>query len=190
MNIITKGSLFGLIFLVLFFIPNLIHYIRRPGERAGTGNKAMKVLKWLGGAGSLIFSVFWFASRKWGFYSITEFLYYWLGSMVLILVNWILWAVYFFKTRSPRDSAKGGATSLFVVRKKKVQATSLFVAGKRQVRFYTGLRMALAVLPVLLFLLHGITQRYLPLLASGILFAIGHIYVTCEHIRSGTVKNG
>lgn len=176
MNIITKGSLFGLIFLVLFFLPNLVHYIRRPGERTGTGNKAMKILEWLGGAGSLIFSVFWFAARKWGFYSITEFLAYWLGSMVLILLNWILWAVYFFKTRLHRVAAKGDAASVFVV-------------GKKQVRSMVGLKVIIAVMPVLLFLLHGITQRYMLLLVSGILFTVGHIYVTYEHIKSGTVKN-
>ena len=176
MNIITKGSLFGLIFLVLFFLPNLVHYFLRPGERAGTGNKAMKILEWLGGAGSLIFSVFWFASRKWGFYSITEFLFYWLGSMVLILLNWILWAVYLFKTGRHRAAAKGGAASVFV-------------AGKKQVRSMVCLRVAIAVLPVLLFLLHGITQRYVLLLASGMLFAVGHIYVTYEQIKSGIVKN-
>lgn len=176
MNIITKGSLFGLIFLVLFFLPNLVHYIRRPGERTGTGNKAMKILEWLGGAGSLIFSVFWFASRKWGFYSITEFLFYWLGSMVLILLNWILWAVYFFKTGLRRDSAKSGVTSVFA-------------AGKKQVRSLIILKVFIAALPVLLFLLHGITERYVLLIVSGILFAVGHIYVTYEHIKSGTVKN-
>lgn len=52
-----------------------------------------------------------------------------------------------------------------------------------------GLKVDIAVLPVLLFLLHGITQRYVLLLVSGILFTVGHIYVTYEHIKSGTVKN-
>lgn len=173
MSFITRGSLFGLIFLILFFIPNLIHYRIRPGERIVSQNKVMKVFERITGVCSLVFTVCWFVSRKWGFYSVEEFLWYLLGSAALILVNGVLWLVYFLKTRVPQASAKGGATALFVV-------------GKRQVRFFIGLRMALAVLPVLLFLLHGITQRYVLLTVSGILFGVGHIYLTLKHIAESS----
>lgn len=175
MRFITRGSLFGLIFLVLFFIPNFIHYFCRSKERYHSENKAMKTLELLGGAFSLFFCLFWFASRKWGFYSIAEFLCYLLGSAALILINWILWVVYFVKTRAHRSFSKG-------------EASAVFVAGKRQVRFLGGLRVVLAVMPALLFLLHGITQRYALLIVSSILFAAAHIYITCEYIRSGIGK--
>lgn len=169
MEFITRGSLFGLIFLILFFIPNMIHSLIRPKERIVSQNKVMKVFERITGVCSLVFTVCWFSSRKWGFYSVGEVLWYWLGSAALILVNWVLWLVYFLKTRSLRSSAKDGAAALFV-------------AGKRQVRFFIGLRTALTVLPVLLFLLHGITQRYALLIVSGILFGAGHIYLTMKYI--------
>lgn len=168
MKIITWGSLFGLIFLVLFLIPNLIHFIRRPGERPASPNKIMKTLDRMGGITSLILTVLWFSSRKWGFYSLDAALFYGLGSIILILINWILWTVYFFMTRPLRNLTRDGATAVFVAGKGKVRSTV--------VRPLAVMRTVLAVLPVLLFLLHGITLRYVPLIVSGILFAVGHIY--------------
>lgn len=176
MKIITWGSLFGLIFLVLFLIPNLVHYIRRPGERQVSSNKVMKALDGMGGIASLIFTVLWFSSRKWGFYSLDAAICYGVGSIALILINWILWTVYFFMTRPLRNLTKDGATAVFVAGKGKVRSTV--------VHPLTVMRMALAVLPVLLFLLHGITLRYVPLIVCGVLFAVGHIFTAYQHIRN------
>lgn len=173
MKIITWGSLFGLIFLALFFIPNLIHYIRRPGERIVSGNKVLKNIERIGGVASLILTVLWFSSRRWGFYSLDAALCYGLGSIILILVNWVLWIVYFFMTRPLKALAKDGATAVFVAGKEKVYP---FV-----VRPLMVLRIAFAVLPVLLFLLHGITLRYVPLIISGVLFGVGHIFKAFQH---------
>lgn len=173
MKIITWGSLFGLIFLVLFFIPNLIHYIRRPGERIMSGNKVMKNIERIGEAASLILTVFWFSSRKWGFYSLDAALCYGLGSIILILINWVLWIVYFFMTRPLRALNKDGATAVFVAGKKEVRS---FV-----IRPLIVIKIVLAVLPVLLFLLHGITLRYVPLIVSGVLFGVGHIFKVFQH---------
>ena len=170
MKFITRGSLFGLIFLVLFFIPNLVHYLFRPGERMKSQNKPMKALETVAGVCSLVFTVCWFDSREWGFQSVEAVLWCWMGSAALILINWILWVVYSIKTKAARSSAKDGAAALFV-------------AGKGPVRFLIGLRMTLAVLPVLLFLLHGITQQwYVLLIVSGILFGVGHIYLNLKYI--------
>lgn len=173
MKFVTWGSLFGLIFLVLFFIPNLIHFIRRPGERLMPSNKVMKALERIGGTASLILTLLWFSSRHWGFYSLGAALCYGLGSIILILINWILWTVYFFMTRPLRNLTRDGATAVFLAGKGKVRSTV--------VRPLTVMRTVLAVLPVLLFLLHGITLRYVPLIISGILFAVGHIYGAYRH---------
>lgn len=177
MKIITWGSLFGLMFLVLFFIPNLIHYIRRPGERIMSGNKVMRTIEWIGGAASLILTIFWFSSRKWGFYSLDAALCYVLGSVILILLNWVLWIVYFFMTRPFRALTKDGATAVFVASKKEVRS---FV-----IRPLIVIRITFAVLPVLLFLLHGITLRYVPLIISGVLFGVGHIFKAFQHKNYG-----
>lgn len=176
MKIITWGSLFGLIILVLFLIPNLVHFIRRPGESPASSNKIMKTLDRMGGIASLIFTVLWFSSRKWGFYSLDAALFYGLGSIALILLNWILWIVYFFMSRSFRNLSKDGATAVFVAGKGKVRSTV--------VRPLTVMRMAIEVMPVLLFLLHGITLRYVPLIVCGVLFAVGHIFRAYQHIRT------
>lgn len=176
MKIITWGSLFGLIILVLFFIPNLIHFLRWPGERSVSSNKVMKVLEQIGGAASLVLTVLWFSSRKWGFYSLDAALFYGVGSIALILINWILWIVYFFMTRPLRNLTKDGATAVFVAGKGKVRSTV--------VRPLAVMRMVFAVMPVLLFLLHGIALRYVPLIVSGVLFAVGHIFSAYQHIRT------
>ena len=51
-------------------------------------------------------------------------------------------------------------------------------------------RMALAIIPTLLFLLSGITMGYWLLVAAGVLFGASHIYVTCQNrLNEESMKN-
>ena len=42
-------------------------------------------------------------------------------------------------------------------------------------------QMALAIIPTLLFLLNGVTMRHYLLVITGVIFGIGHLYVTYEN---------
>lgn len=42
-------------------------------------------------------------------------------------------------------------------------------------------QMALAIIPTILFLLNGVTMRHYLLIITGVLFGIGHIYVTYQN---------
>ena len=53
-----------------------------------------------------------------------------------------------------------------------------------------GLALALAVLPACVFLLCGILLRHWLLVGFAILFAVGHIYVTCVNARQDKDENG
>ena len=51
-------------------------------------------------------------------------------------------------------------------------------------------RMALAIIPTLLFLLSGITMGYWLLVAAGVLFGASHVYVTCQNrLNEESMKN-
>lgn len=41
--------------------------------------------------------------------------------------------------------------------------------------------LALAVIPACIFVLSGVTSGHILLIASGVIFAVGHIYVTCQN---------
>lgn len=151
------GMIFGLSILILFFLPNFIHFVRKPGERYASKNKVMKALEWIGGIASLILTVIYLPLGDWGFGSLAGFLFYFFGSIVLILTNWILWIIFIFRMKTVHKKAGGGIVT--------------------------------AILPVLLFLLHGITLRYVPLIGAAILFTIGHIYTFIENKKSAIMEN-
>lgn len=44
-----------------------------------------------------------------------------------------------------------------------------------------GKQIALAILPTCLFLLSGITKRYCLLILFGVVFGVGHVYVTYKN---------
>lgn len=151
------GMIFGMSILILFFLPNFVHFVRKPGERYFSENKVMKALEWIGGIASLILTVIWLPPGDSGFGSVAGLLFYLFGSIALILTNWILWIIYFCRARAEYKKAGGGIVT--------------------------------AILPVLLFLLHGITLQYVPLIGAAILFAIGHIYTVVEKIKSTTMED-
>ena len=158
-------SLFALVFIVLFFIPNLICFFIRPQERYRSGNILIWLLNLVGGAAALFTGVFWLDSRIRGFYSVEEFLCFWLGSIGLILVNWVVWILYLVMTRPSRGGVPGEEKSAGIGRRRKI------------------LQIVLAVLPVCLFFLHGIAQRYPALMICSAIFAVGHLLTAWEKIR-------
>ncbi len=152
MKIITLGSLFGAIYIALFFIPNVVYLFIRPSGRAKNDRKLLAGADRLSEACSLVLMVLWFSRRKWGFYSLEEFLWWIVGSAAIILINWILWIVFFIITAVGKSAEKKG--------------------GKKRTRPPEALEAVISVMPAPLFLVGGIAQRYVPLLVCAVLFTL------------------
>lgn len=134
-------NVFGLVFVVLLLIPNIIYAVKYRDVENLCKNKVMNVLEQIGRYGSMFLMVFNIGIAEFGFVSTNAFLIYFLGSIVLMLAYWIIWII-FFVNQSMWN------------------------------------RMALAIIPTLLFLLSGCTLRHILLIITAIVFGIGHIYVT------------
>lgn len=160
-------SLFALIFDGLFFVPNLICYLTRPRERYRSQNVVVWILNLVGYAAAVFTGIFWLESRSRGFYSIAEFLLFFLGSIGLILANWAVWTAYVIVFRPSRSGEP--------------ERDRPEKSGRGRAVFWA----VMAALPVCLFLLQGISQRYPALIVCGVVFAAGHLLTVCERIRNG-----
>lgn len=172
----TWINFFQLILVVLLLIPNIIYAIKCGGEENLCQNKWMNVIEQAGRYGSMFFMIIYIGKeRNFGFYSVSEFLVWRFGSTALLLAYWIVWMMYF----------RVMGISLFTKR----GASAVVVAGKENVRRVAALKAALVALPSCLFLLCGVTLRYMPLLVMAVIFAIGHSYVSWENWKKRVVKN-
>ena len=134
-------NIFGLIFVVLILIPNIVYAVKNKDHQNLCTNRFMNVVEQIGRYACMFFMVFNLGLAEFGFGSVGAFLFYIFGNIGLILAYWIIWILYFKK----------------------------MVFWKQ---------MALAIIPVCIFLLNGITLRHYLLIVSAVIFAVGHIYVT------------
>lgn len=134
-------NIFGLIFVVLLLIPNIIYAMKFRNQTNKCPNKAMNILEQIGRYASMFFMVFNIGIAESGFSSVGAFLLYGIGNALLTLLYWVVWMLYFYR----QDSKKA---------------------------------LTLAVLPACIFVLSGITSGHVLLVISGVIFAVGHIYVT------------
>lgn len=163
-------SLWGLMIVVLLLIPNIVYALRCRGEKNLCDNRLMNVIEQVGRYGSMLFMVLVFGKGS-GFPSAAAFVVYLAGNLVLLTAYWVLWGIYYFKTK-PRASIS-----------RQEGPTAVFIAGKPAVKRAAGIKMLLAVVPSLLFLLSGITLMSIPLILCALFFAAGHIYVTFVNIE-------
>lgn len=162
-------NLFGLLIIVFLLIPNIIYAVKHKGMKNLCGNRFMNVLEQIGRYGSMLFMVICLKSGGYGFSSVALFLTYVFGNTLILTAYWIVWGVYFYRTRTEVIGRVYGSASTFIV-------------GKHKSKGEGVLKMLLALLPSCLFLLSGITLEYFPLIVSAILFATGHIYVTYRNV--------
>lgn len=134
-------NVFGLIFVVLLLIPNIVYAIKEKNQQNKCTNKVMNILEQIGRYGSMFLMVFHIGLAEFGFASIYAFIAYLFGNIVIIILYWVIWILYFMK----KTYAK---------------------------------QIALAVIPTCLFLLSGICLQHYLLVLFGVIFGIGHIYVT------------
>lgn len=153
-------NVFGLIIVVLLVIPNIVYALKHRGEENLCENRLMNLLEQVGRYGSMIFMILYFGTGEFGFSSLAVFLCYFFGNAVLLLAYWILWGIY---------------------------ANLINKAGEEKERTLRRVRLSLAAVPSLLFLLSAITLRYIPLLICAILFITGHIYVTLDNMEKKSI---
>lgn len=134
-------NVFGLIFVVLLLIPNIIYAIKEKEQQNKCTNKFMNVMEQIGRYGCMFLMIFNIGIAEFGFGSASAFFAYLFGNTLLMILYWIIWMLYFNK--------------------------------------HTYLKqILLAVIPTCLFLLSGITMRHYLLVIFGVIFGIGHLYVT------------
>ena len=90
-------NVFGLIFVVILLIPNIIYAIKVKDQKNRCTNKIMNIVEQIGRYGSMFFMVFNIGLAEFGFASVFEFLVYLFGNTVLIISYWIIWILYFKK---------------------------------------------------------------------------------------------
>lgn len=161
-------NVYGLGSVLLLLAPNILYAVRCGGEKNLCTNRLMNGLEQAGRYGSMFFMVVC-VGGEFGFGSVSEFLCYAWGSLGILAAYWTAWALYFRKVGIPILAKKG--------------AIAVFLAGEREVKGVLALKGALVLLPVCLFLLCGVTLRYVPLILSGVVFAAGHSYVTWKNVK-------
>ena len=137
-------NLSGLILVALLLVPNMVYAVKYRDAQNRCTNMLMNGLEQIGRYGSMFLMIFNIGIAELGFSSVSAFLIYGAGNIVLMAAYWILWW-FFFKKPAPWN------------------------------------RMALAVLPTMMFLLSGATMRHYLLVAAGVVFGIGHGYVTWQN---------
>lgn len=147
----TFINIFGLLFVVLILIPNIIYAIRMSrlnGKEGFTNhwhNKIIEVLEQIGRFGCMGFMIFLIPGVEFGFPSGGTFVLYLIVNSCLILAYWFIWMICFRKN-------------------------TMFRA------------LALSVIPSVIFLLSGITSRYVPLMIAALIFAPCHILISCKNV--------
>lgn len=137
-------NVFGLVFVVLLLIPNIIYAIKDKNKQNKCTNKFMNIIEQIGRYGCMFLMIFNIGIAEFGFGSVYAFLIYLFGNTLLIILYWLIWILYFKK--------------------------------------HTCLKqMSLAVIPTCLFLLSGITMQHYLLILFGVIFGMGHIYVTSKN---------
>lgn len=134
-------NLFGLIFIVLLMIPNIIYALKIKGQKNKCTNNFLNIMEQIGRYGCMFFMVFHVGKSEFGFYSVGAFLVYLVGNAVLMISYWTIWMLYFIKQTYWKQ-------------------------------------IALAIIPTCIFLLSGIALSHYLLILFGVIFGVGHIYVT------------
>ncbi len=90
-------NVFGLIFVVLLLIPNIIYAIKEKNHKNKCKNKFMNVIEQIGRYGCMFLMVFNIGIAEFGFCSVGAFVVYLFGSAFLMILYWIIWMLYFYK---------------------------------------------------------------------------------------------
>ena len=88
-------NLFGLVFVVLLLVPNIIYAFKFRNQQNRCTNKFMNAIEQIGRYGCMFLMVFNIGIAEFGFCSKTAFSVYLIGNSLLMLSYWIIWFLYF-----------------------------------------------------------------------------------------------
>lgn len=91
-------NIWGLLLVILLLIPNIIYAFKVKNQHNRCTNKLMNVLEQIGRYGCMFLMVFNIGIAEKGFWSVGAFLFYLAGSIILMVLYWIIWGLYFHKT--------------------------------------------------------------------------------------------
>ncbi|MGM9617069.1 hypothetical protein [Butyricicoccus sp.] len=190
-------NVFHVIVLVIMLTPNLIYAMWHKNDMNRCANRLMNLLEQVGRYGCMLFMVLPIGSDEFGFYSVLDLLLYaailpillavylglWelelgeIGNKLLILftvsglIALIGWLFFGLEMGSP----------IAVILLTPVLGMLLLKKVLRNATRKT--KMAMAIIPVLIFLLCGITLRHIPLILSAVILGIAHPYVTWQNVK-------
>lgn len=90
---------FGIVIMILLMIPNIIFAIKFRGQENKCTNKAMNIIEQIGRYGSMLLMIFNIGILDCGCASVTGYMIYLIGSVILIVAYWIAWILHFIKPR-------------------------------------------------------------------------------------------
>ena len=88
-------NLFGLVFVVLLLVPNIIYAFKFRNQQNRCTNKFMNAIEQIGRYGCMFLMVFNIGIAEFGFCSKAAYLVYLTGNSLLMLSYWIIWFLYF-----------------------------------------------------------------------------------------------
>lgn len=88
-------NVFGLIFVALILLPNIIYAFKFRDKQNKCTNKVMNIVEQAGRYGCMFLMVFNIGIAEFGFASKAVFLVYLIGNAALLLSYWLIWILYF-----------------------------------------------------------------------------------------------
>ena len=143
--IVEWFNVFGMVFILIIMVPNIIFAIKCKDKFENKfNNKIVELLEQIGRYGCFCFMMFNIPNTGFGFSSGEAFALYLIINACLVLSYCVIWAICFKKD-------------------------NMFKA------------ISLSVIPSLVFLFSGFISHSVLLIASAIIFAPAHIFISCKN---------
>ena len=83
-------NVFGLIFVVLLLIPNIIYAVKVKNQQNKCSNRFMNIMEQIGRYGCMFLMVFNIGIAEFGFGSVGAFFTYLFGNVFLMILYWLI----------------------------------------------------------------------------------------------------
>lgn len=90
-------NIFGLIFVVLLLIPNIIYAVKMKDQKNKCTSKFMNLVEQIGRYACMFLMIVPIGIAEFGFYSVSAFIVYLVGNALFIIMYWFIWILYFMK---------------------------------------------------------------------------------------------
>lgn len=190
-------NVLNLISVILMLIPNIINAMHNKNVMNKCANRLMNLLEQVGRYGCILFMVLPIGKEDFAFGSVLGLLLYAAFLPILLAVYLGLWELELGDKGNwfpviliilglaalagwliiPLEMGSPIAVILLT------PALGMLLLKKILPNATRKTKMAMAIIPVLIFLLCGITMHHLPLVVSAVLFGIAHPYVTWQNVK-------